>query len=206
MANLSPAASVVRPSLLHLKVWKTSSIGTFSYNKYKFHYKLKSKTKSMTPERSKTPKTEHSNTKKNLCEVRIRRKHRKKKKYNPATKSTNRVHIHHQPTRNQKPRKEKALKKKNTKAKTPKKAKIILRTVEKMGQIGCSVVLPNPQLLLAQPPNLLPCYPSQTSRFYWCISKWKQISKEHKTPARNQWQNRALSVIPQWSTLALFVC
>jgi hypothetical protein len=79
MANLSPAASVVRPSLLHLKVWKTSSIGTFSYNKYKFHYKLKSKTKSMTPERSKTPKTEHSNTKKNLCEVRIRRKHRKKK-------------------------------------------------------------------------------------------------------------------------------
>jgi hypothetical protein len=58
----------------------------------------------------------HSNAKKkNLCKVRIHRKHKNKKNTTQQQKAPNRVHIHHQPTRNQKPRKEKTQKKKHPK-------------------------------------------------------------------------------------------
>lgn len=58
MVSLSSAASVERPSLLHLKVSKTSSIGTFSWNQ-----NLKNSSQNQIPRKQNSQK--HKKKKKN---------------------------------------------------------------------------------------------------------------------------------------------
>lgn len=64
MVSLSSAASVERPSLLHLKVSKTSSIGTFSWNQ-----KLKKFTTKPNTQKAKLSKTQKKKKNSNRKEI-----------------------------------------------------------------------------------------------------------------------------------------
>ena len=135
----------MRPSLLHLKVRKTSSIGTFSCNKSSIHKIKKNKIKK--------PYLKYNSSQ------------------TQQQKMPNKVKIPHKPTRNPNPRKQMHQKAKLNTDKIVLRQSFKKKKKKKTREMGCSVLVPSPQLLLPQPPKLQSCHPSQSLLIFRSTTK-----------------------------------